>query len=76
MIRLKDNIDIKQLERFGFVDGVYTRIKDGRWMYEVYVTPNHRFLQIKVYNHCIIAHRLQELLFDLTMAGLIEKVEV
>lgn len=75
MLKIKDNIDLKVLEKFGFVDGVYTRIKNGEWLYQIYVTQNHKYLQIKVYNHCLIAHRLQDLIYDLSKADLVEKVE-
>lgn len=79
--------DISELEKYGFVYRTY----DGAWSffrkiknalaYEVYITPTHRYLQIKIFNGCegsvlIIANSLQKLIYDLTRNGyLIEEEE-
>lgn len=76
MLKLKDNVKLEELEKFGFIDGVYTRTKNGEWLYNVYLTPNHRYLQVTVYKPCVIAHRLQELIYKLTKDGLLEVEDV
>lgn len=79
--------DISELEKYGFVH----TINDGAWSYfreiedapayEVYITPTHRYLQIKIFNRyegsvLIIADSLQHLIYDLTRDGyLIEEEE-
>lgn len=72
--------DISELEKYGFVYRTY----DGAWSffreiknapaYEVYITPMHRYLQIKIFNRyegnqLIIANSLQHLIYDLTRNG-------
>lgn len=80
--------DISELEKYGFV---YT-INDGAWSYfreikdapayEAYITPTHRYLQIKIFNRdegsvLIIADSLQHLIYDLTKDGyLVEEEEI
>lgn len=81
--------DISELEKYGFVYRAY----NGAWSYfreigigtkpayEVYITPTHRYLQIKIFNGCegsvlIIANSLQKLIYDLTKDGyLVEEEE-
>ena len=72
--------DISELEKYGFVH----TINDGAWSYfraigtkpayKVYITPKHRYLQIKVFNgyegsQLIIANSLQHLIYDVTKDG-------
>ena len=81
MLKIKDNVDLKELEEFGFKYdenyGVWKwdRLdKDGIPFYQVYITKRHHNIQIRIGYVSYIAHRLQELLYDLIQAGLVEKV--
>ena len=75
MLKLKDNVKLEELEKFGFIDGVYTRTINDKWLYQIFVIPYNRYLQIRVYKPCVIAHMLQELIYNLTKAGLLEVEE-
>ena len=81
MLKIKYDIDLKELEKFGFRYNEYRDIwewnrddENGVLMYKVYITKRHHNIQIQVGNVGLIAHRLQELLYDLIQAGLVEKV--
>lgn len=79
--------DISELEKYGFV----CTIDSGAWIfsreigtmptYKVYITPKHRYLQIRVFNgyegsELIIANSLQHLIYNLTRDGyLVEEGE-
>jgi len=74
MLKIKDNVELKELEKFGFENGIYTRVKNGNILYMVIITSTHRYLQIR---HCYadsISGSLQTLLYDLIQAGLVEKI--
>ena len=80
-LRIKDSVDLKELEKFGFRYNGYYDIwewnrddENGVLMYKVYITKRHHNIQIQIRNVGLIAHRLQELLYDLIQAGLVEKV--
>ena len=80
MLKIKDNVDLKELEKYGFEydeRGFYcfTRIIGGVLAWKLYVTAHHHYLQIKVYEPCIIAGSLQSVLYDLIKADLVEEVE-
>lgn len=79
MIKIRDNIDLNILEKFGFknLNGIWAYIRkiDGKTAYSVYVTKKHRYLQIYCSRVCVIAGKLQTLIYDLTVAGIIEKEE-
>ena len=77
--------EITELERYGF-----SRARNGAWiilreleeipMYELYITPTHRYLQIRTYSRggydgYVIADSLQHLIYDLTKDGFIVEVE-
>lgn len=74
MIKIKDSVDLKELEKFGFENGVFTRKLGGEYLYQVVITKTHRLVQIRTYGRGIIAKSLQDLLYDLIQAGLVEKV--
>lgn len=81
--------DISELEKYGFVhmtdNGAWSYFREigtgTKPAYEVYITPTHRYLQIKIFNGCegsvlIIVNSLQKLIYDLTRNGyLIEEEE-
>lgn len=79
MLKIKDNVDLKELEKFGFCKNAtlnydYRRFLDGELAYRVYVTKNHHYLQIQINRVSLIAGSLQDLLYDLIKADLVEKV--
>ena len=81
MLKIRDDIDLKELEKFGFRYNGYYDIwewnrddENGVLMYKVYITKRHHNIQIQIGDVGLIAHRLQELLYDLIQAGLVEKV--
>lgn len=79
MIRVRDNINLEILRKFGFEENngiwAYIRRINGEIAYMVYVTKRHRYLQIRCNKNCLIAGKLQSLIYDLTIAGIIEKEE-
>lgn len=80
MLKIKDDVDLKELEKYGFKHRYgrcyeYIRELDGRTAYRIYTTKNHANLQIEVFEQMKIAQKLQDLLYDLIQAGLVEKVE-
>jgi len=79
MLKLKDNVDLKELEKFGFVNENgsyrYERIMSDGLVYVLYLTKNHKYIQIEIIQPCIIAGSLQCLLYDLIKDGLVEVVE-
>ena len=79
MLKIKDNVDLKELEKFGFnkrtaINYEYVREIEGKTAYRIYTTSRHKNIQIEVNKPVIIAHRLQDLLYDLIKADLVEKV--
>ena len=55
---------------------VFERYVNNWLAYEVYVTRNHHYIQIKCCDECTIAGKLQDLFYDLIKTDLVEKVEV
>jgi hypothetical protein len=53
---------------------IHTRILEGKIAYKVYITVRHHNIQIIVYEPMTIAKSVQELIYDLTTANLVEKV--
>lgn len=81
MLKIKDSIKLEELEKFGFRYNEYRDIWEWNrddenrvLMYKVYITKRHHNIQIQIGDVGLIAHRLQELLYDLIQAGLVEKV--
>lgn len=79
MLKIKDGVDLKELEKFGFKYRYgkcyeYIRELDGRTAYRIYTTKNHANLQIEIFEPMIMAQKVQDLLYDLIKADLVEKV--
>lgn len=76
MLKVKDNVDLKELEKYGFKNGIYERMKNDTLLYWVVITSKHRYIQIRsnVCGFINIAGSLQDLIYDLINAGLVEKV--
>lgn len=75
-IRLKDDVRIEELEKYGFKDGVFKRELDKGLLYTVVITKHHRLIQIRFGNahQGCIAGSLQCLLYDMISDGIIEKI--
>lgn len=73
-LRLKKCYTEKDLEKYGFVNGLYTRKLDDEILYQVVCTTRNKNIQIHT-NACTIARSLQLLIYDLIVDGLVEKVE-
>lgn len=73
-LRLKKCYTEKDLEKYGFCNGVYSRWIDEQLLYQVICTPRNKNIQIHT-NACTIARSLQLLIYDLIVDGLVEKVE-
>ena len=84
MLKIKDNVDLKELENFGFkaisfdknnfYGAVYERFLDDVLAYKIVITAKHKYIQIRDGNFSNIAGSLQDILFDLIQSGLVEKV--
>ena len=86
MLKIKDNVDLRELQKFGF-KSVITDKANVRWYYNSYNDDfafyidifENRHIETSVctgYFDCSInSDELANLLFDLFQAGLIEKVE-
>ena len=86
MLRIKDNVNLKELEKFGFKAKSFDRnnfygavferfVENDILLYKVVITSNHKYIQIRDGHFGNIAGSLQTLLYDLIQAGLVEKVE-
>lgn len=85
MLKIKDNIDLKELEKFGFIQRCFEFAPNPFWEYvEGYVVGNGDSAHIHIYsdNCCteflrrtIFSEQCDDKLFDLIQAGLVEKVE-
>ncbi len=76
-LRIRDGVNLEVLKQFGFEQindtWAYIRKIDRVPAYGLYVTKKHKYLQIRCWDRCLIAGKLQTLIYDLTMAGIIEK---
>ncbi len=74
-------VDLKELEKFGFIK--YRNIDDGKYYYcfcDLFIGEDRKILQDDGINECkSIEYQLSEneieIIFDLTIAGYVEKFE-
>ena len=79
MLKIKNNVDLKELEKFGFIK--YRSIEDGEMYYcicDLFIGKDRRILQDDGINPCkSIDYQLSErevyIIYDLIQAGLVEK---
>ena len=79
MLKIKDNVDLKELEKFGFLElgyanGVVYRFSRIRGKFELsnlIISSSDRILH---YNIMSVKNELDDVVFDLIQAGLVEKV--
>lgn len=87
MLKIKDNVDLKILEKYGFQKmkqnyrgHTYNWIeKKSNWHYEIYINKD-RFIRIQVYakdcfQYVLFANKMQTKLYDLIKDDLVEKVK-
>lgn len=87
MLKIKDGIDLKELEKYGFKKlendarghkYSWKEIKND-WYYEIYVAKDNRISMyvesLNQFRYIRFRSKMQEKLFDLATAGLLEKVE-
>ncbi len=78
MLKIKDNVDLKELEKFGFrldyyvTDKVYVKELKKGLFYKEYIIIWFKDKEIQISNNGQI---LLNTLYDLIQAGLVEKVE-
>ena len=74
MLKIKDNISLDELEKFGF------EFNGKEWQYtnfssEVMAVQYNRYIYILVDNMFNIAEETFDIFYDLIKAGMVEKVE-
>ena len=87
MLKIKDNVDLKELEKFGFKPiendyrgHLYNWIEEKiNWKYEIYINKD-KFVRVKItsnepFMHLVFANKMQTKLYDLIKDGLVEKVD-
>ena len=87
MLKIKDNVDLKELEKYGFIKlkndyrghKYRWREEKSNWFYELYVAKDNR-LSIYVqsdecFSYIRFYGKLQTKLYDLITDGLVEKVD-
>lgn len=77
MLKIKDNVDLKELEKFGFSNEI--TIIEYRRIYgsvQVVVDIEDRYIICIDFSSWTYIDNALDILFDLIQAGLVEKVEV
>ena len=72
-LKLKKGYTEKDLEKYGFENGMLYRIKNDIPLYRV-VCSVSGYIQIQTFGATTIAGRLQCFLYDLIVDGIVEKV--
>ena len=73
MLKVKDNVDLKELEKYGFEYNEYTKNYENDKCDMLIKTQ--RTLDISTYLEMLDLDMYQELLYDLIKDGLVEKVD-
>ena len=75
MLKIKDNVNLKELEKFGFKNkcNMIWKPKKGEWnVIELKVDPKTRIIDISGFPD--LFHTKEDTLYDLIEAKLVEKV--
>lgn len=91
MLKIKDSVNLKELEKFGFKEnenGLYYEKKfsavcyDGEEEHEILIYKSKRNIVLEIMNNDYTYHsfdeelgRIEDTLYDLTTAGYVEKLE-
>lgn len=78
MLKIRDDINLKELEKFGFKKRYkncyeYIREIEGIPVYRVYTTLRDKYIQVEILKSLKIAGSLQVLLYDLIKADIVVK---
>ncbi len=76
MLKIKDNVDLKELEKFGFrtLKNFIYKPKKSEWsVIEIKIDPSTRIIDISGLSD--LFHTKEDTLYDLIKADLVEKVE-
>ena len=86
MLKIKDNVDLKELEKYDFI-----RLEDeprghlyewrevkSNWRYEIYINKE-KYIRVRAiaqepFSYVLFANKMQTKLYDLIKDGLVEKV--
>ena len=80
-LRIKDSVNLKELEKFGFMKCLNLGDGEKYWcIADLFVGKDRRILQDDGINFCKsidykLSEREVEIIYELTKAGLVEKVE-
>ena len=80
-LKIKDNVDLKELEKFGFKEidyefkKWYMKVKTNRELARVVIFKDTKEIYMELDEPCYRASNEIEILYDLIQAGLVEKVE-
>ena len=77
MLKIKDNVDLKELEKFGFeedgiLDGKVTGLTNGAVDIELYDSINDKWNTRIIY---VLTSAYLDTIYDLIKANFVEKVE-
>ena len=77
MLKIKEDVDLKELEKFGFEFGnIGSRWKKSLYVYAVFNKDYRKTMNIKVGKDIVVYNQKGlDILFDLIQAGLVEKGE-
>lgn len=78
MLKIKDSVDLKELEKFGFEIKKYSNgeiyeknISNSKQVFKSYVISSDRIIH---YNIMCVNNTMDSMIYDLIQAGLVEKV--
>lgn len=78
MLKIKDDIDLKELEKFGFTKkySTYRKLCDGKYCAAWVSVDGHKHATREIYCELWEANEsVLETIYDLIQAGLVEKVK-
>ena len=74
MLKIKDDVDLKELEKFGFEDFGVCYKGYGDFGNQFFINKSDRLIK-RVHPYSLREEANEEEMFDLIQAGLVEKVE-
>ena len=77
MLKIRDNVDLKELEKFGFtdidyIDGKVAELSNGDTYIEIYDSIYDKWNTRQIF---VIGSAYLDTVYDLIKAGLVEKVK-
>lgn len=74
MLKIKDDVDLKELEKFGLKKSIEDDEHIDGYEYELQTENTYQYLLIPKFNREIMGNAFN-IIYDLIQAGLVEKVE-